>query len=199
MKYLLLSLLLQPFLLHAQQASTYKDPRDGQIYSTITIGNQTWMAENMRYNAPGSFLDSNQTNIKIGRLYNFEQVKKACPKGWHLPTDKEWSILEMKLGLPSSDVEIEDFRGTHANEMKAIGAWLYDEDANNKSGFSALPSGFLNKEGDFLMPDILTFFWTSTTLGTSSAMNRYIATRNPAVFKGHNLLAYSLSCRCVKD
>jgi hypothetical protein len=83
MKYLFLSLVLHPFLLYAQQAGTFKDPRDGQIYSSITIGNQTWMAENVRYNVPGSFLDSNQTNIKIGRLYNFEQVKKACPKGWY--------------------------------------------------------------------------------------------------------------------
>jgi uncharacterized protein (TIGR02145 family) len=70
---------------------SYKDPRDGYAYQWIRIGTQLWTAENMNF---GTFEGSvcNQCN-HWGRLYNFENAKKACLEGFHMPTKEEWKTL----------------------------------------------------------------------------------------------------------
>jgi uncharacterized protein (TIGR02145 family) len=87
---------------------SFSDARDGQTYKNVVIGNQTWMAENLNYNASGSFcLDKIERNGTIrdtlvsdggycdiyGRLYDWTTAKSVCPSGWHLPNEAEWSIL----------------------------------------------------------------------------------------------------------
>ena len=85
------ALLLLCTALFAQQKGTLTDTRDGKIYKTVKIGEQVWMAENLNYEAEGSrcYNDSTTYCKKYGRLYNWETAMKACPNGWHLPSEKE--------------------------------------------------------------------------------------------------------------
>ncbi|OQY03255.1 MAG: hypothetical protein B6I20_05410 [Bacteroidetes bacterium 4572_117] len=76
--------------LTAQNGSVV-DTRDGKTYKTIQIGQQIWMAENLDYNIEKSYCFAKKTENceKYGRLYRWEAASKACPEGWHLPSDDE--------------------------------------------------------------------------------------------------------------
>jgi len=110
------------FKITAQKKGTFTDTRDGKIYKTVKIGNQTWMAENLNYETPtGSWccVDSNINCDKNGRLYNWITAKKTCPESWHLPEEKEWQILFDNVG------GIEIAVNTHKNQKDKSGAPLY--------------------------------------------------------------------------
>ena len=114
-----------------QQKNEFTDVRDGKVYKTVKIGNQTWMAENLNYVTANSWeFDNSSTNGDVyGRLYTWEAALTACPSGWHLPSDAEWTILTDDLGGESV-----------ANEkMKSTSRWDYNGNGTNSSGFNALP------------------------------------------------------------
>jgi len=101
----------------AQQKGSFTDPRDKKTYKTVKIGKQTWMAENLNYNAKGSKCYDNKPDNceKYGRLYDWNEAVKACPKNWHLPTQAEWTELMNFLVSNKKDVryveKIEDGEG----------------------------------------------------------------------------------------
>ncbi len=127
----------------AQKTSTFTDSRDKKTYKTIKIGTQTWMAENLAYKAGSgcwTYNDSIKEATKYGYLYNWKAAVKACPKGWHLPSDGEWATLTDNLG------------GTvdAGTKMKTKSGWNDFEgktgNGTNTSGFAALPGGYLSGE-----------------------------------------------------
>ena len=118
---------------------TFTDSRDGKTYKKVTIGSQTWMAENLNYDAKGSkcYEDKPENCEKYGRLYDWETAMKACPSGWHLPTKDEWEAITAYAGGES----------TGGEKLKAKSGWNdYDGASGNGTddfGFSALPGGEL--------------------------------------------------------
>jgi len=81
--------------------SSFTDPRDGQRYRIVKIGNQVWMAENLRYKCrSGCYAyDDDESNVgrNLGRLYEWDVAQEACPPGWHLPSASEWSSLRANV------------------------------------------------------------------------------------------------------
>jgi uncharacterized protein (TIGR02145 family) len=144
---------------------------DGNKYLTVMIGNQEWMAENLKttryadgFSIPNitnntawvnqfndawcNFLNNETYGQIYGKLYNGFAVnnpRNLCPTNWHVPSDEEWQQLELLLGTNGTDVDQFGFIGNSANvggQMKAINLWLSPNiGATNSSGFSGLPGG----------------------------------------------------------
>jgi len=108
--------------------STFTDPRDGKKYKTVKIGEQIWMAENLAYDAEGSVCYDNDpaNGEKYGRLYSFGHIKESCPTGWHVPTRKEWNVLEKNLkaksGFSALPAGYCDPKGKF-HELGSVGTW----------------------------------------------------------------------------
>ena len=119
---------------------TFEDPRDGFVYRTTVIGEQTWMAENMHYrgeSVKAACYADEEANCDIyGALYTVSEAKTTCPKGWRLPTDDDWNALIDYVGDNSN-------AGT---KLRARNAWDVKQYPRTRGsldeyGFSAAPSG----------------------------------------------------------
>ena len=156
---LVFSIVLQQGI--AQTTNKFTDPRDGKMYRTISFRSDstgtifTWMAQNLNYEMPGSYAydDTMKYRKELGLLYAWEAARKACPPGWHLPTDNEWSIL------------VNQFGGTDkaANALKSLAGWDHDGNGTNSSGFNGLAGGQRkpNDTANVLM-GLIGFWWTSS-------------------------------------
>jgi uncharacterized protein (TIGR02145 family) len=190
--------------------SQFTDGRDGQVYKAVCIGDQNWMAQNLNYNAPGSVTYNNDpaNGAIYGRLYNFQTfmqgaapstaepsgVQGVCPKGWHVPSDAEWSTLFVALG---------DSGGGAIKSTSSL--WSSPNfGATNRSGFSALPGG---ESADLAIPDAfgeignLAVFGTTTTLTASSGdwSTWGVLASSNTLDTFQELQKGAVSCRCVKD
>ena len=144
----------------AQETGTFKDIRDEQVYKTVKIGNQLWMAENMNYYSKNLFYERNDSNMprsdyrtenyteKYGLLYSFNVAQKVCPAGWHLPSDKEWKKLELYIGLQKDNVNSDSYlRGYEVVGKLLSKSSLWEsgygsEKITNATGFNVLPGGY---------------------------------------------------------
>ncbi len=136
----------------------FTDSRDGNKYKTVKIGNQTWMAENLNYDATGSVCyDNNSANCaKYGRLYNWESAMTACPSGWHLPSKSEWKELDEVVA---------------GKKLKSKSGWNKNGNGTDEFGFSALPGGGGRSDGSFGSVGLSGFWWSSE--GTFSRFMLY--------------------------
>jgi uncharacterized protein (TIGR02145 family) len=125
-----------------------------KTYKTAKIGTQTWLAENLNYEAEGSkCYENNPANCaKYGRLYNWETAMKVCPKGWHLPSNAEWDELYRFIDHNIGSERPYKSR-TAGKHLKAVSSWNSYRGSNGNGtdyyGFSALPCGFGNSAGFF--------------------------------------------------
>jgi len=192
---------------------------DTNNYATVTIGNQVWMAENLKttvYNdgssiplvtgstdwaflsTPGYCWYSNYT----GALYNWYAVNtaKLAPVGWHVPTDDEWKQLEMELGMIQEQANATGPRGTNQGaQLKSQSGWNSNGNGSNTSGFSALPGGCRYSNGGFYVLGAGGYWWTSTQFSTTDAWDRIMSSDNDIVYRFDNLKTHGFSVRCVKD
>ena len=194
------------FTTKAGVGNTFTDPRDGQTYKIVTIGSQTWFAENLNYQIANSWCyNYNPANGDIyGRLYTWDAAMTACPSGWHLPSDDEWKTLEMHLGMSQSEADGEGFRGTdEGGKLKETGTthWISpNTGATNSSCFTALAGGVRNFSGyQFYGLTSGGGWWSSTEFNSDNAYGRnlgflYADVERDAVFK-----SFGYSVRCLKN
>jgi len=128
----------------------FTDPRDGNVYSSITINGVTWMAENLKYEAKeGAHLfDNDSNNIPgYGVLYEWKTATAVCPKGWHLPSGAEFQAL--------------------ANHFEQNESW--EKVASDPSSFGIQLGGMQDYEGVFSEMDESGYYWTSTEYDKNNA------------------------------
>jgi len=190
---------------------------DGNVYQTIKIGNQWWMAENLRVTryrngnpiqhvtnagtwdnlSSGAYCNygHDEGNVSTyGRLYNWYAVhdsRSIAPAGWHVPSDEEWKQLEVYLGMSQSDADATGWRGAdEGGKLKEVGTthWASPNNgATNESGFSALPGGYLGYIGVFVGMGNYAFFWSSTEGDWLLAWHRLLYYTNSQVNRGDDL------------
>ncbi|MDR2554698.1 MAG: fibrobacter succinogenes major paralogous domain-containing protein [Fibromonadaceae bacterium] len=188
---------------YGQQRNSFTDSRDGKKYKTAVIGKQTWMAENLNYETGVSkCYDKKIDNCdKYGRLYNWSTAKAACPKGWHLPDDKDWNVL-MKFVSPScSDNTTCEGAGI---KLKATNGWdNYRELSGNGTdnfGFAALPGGYGYSYGNFNNIGNYGSWWSASDSDAYIAYSRLMYYSYEGVHRDSYDKNYLLfSVRCVKD
>ncbi len=181
----------------------FNDSRDNKTYKTVQIGNQIWMAENLNISMEDSWCyDNNEENGKIyGRLYTFDAAKKACPVGWHLPSDEEWMKMESELGISQAELDKTNFRGNLGIKIKSKEYWYSLSNGSNEAGFNVLPAGFRDYVGkdSFSQLGKQTFFWSNTEKGASNAWRRGFHYSNNGISRIGFNKEYAYSVRCVKD
>jgi len=201
------------------QTSTLKDI-DGNVYKTIKIGNQIWMAENLitdRFNNGNDitttdpisldiskednpmyqwiYPDVDTSKVKIGRLYTWYAVtdfRKLCPKGWHVPTDSDWNTLTSYLGGDS----VAGAKLKETGEDKWYGS---NETSTNESGFTAIPGGYRYPIGTFSGYRRDASFWTSTESKGNYAFYRSLNYNNKNIYKDVYNKALAFSVRCIMN
>lgn len=185
----------------SNENGTITDYRDGQTYSTIKIGGQWWMAENLNYNTENIVNDISSENgfDKIyGHLYDWETACDICPSGWHLPTLEEWITLTNYLGGSN-------MAGGKLKEASAIFWDSPNTGATNSTCFSALPGGYCvtNNAGfpKFNFMGEYAYFWTSSDddLWTNNAWYRRLSSQDEKLISSDTWKTNSLSVRCVMD
>ncbi len=177
----------------AQVTGTLTDSRDWKVYKTVTIGTQTWMAENLAYKASSgcwAYNDSIKYVSTYGYLYNWATAKTVCPSGWHLPTDAEWTTLTTYLGG-------EMVAGA---KLKSTTNWTSNYGTSNSSGFSALGGGYRNYKGAFVGIGTDGDYWSSSERSTASgAWARTMNYNAINIYRGDYDKVNGYSVRCLKD
>ena len=181
----------------------FTDPRDNNRYKWVSIGQQKWMAENLRYQMDGSgcFTDYCST---YGLLYTYYAAMEACPSGWHLPSDDETIIMEAYLGMPEWELNAYQLRegGQVGHKMKSTYDWYNGGNGNNASGLNMLPSGIYYNNPDitgFMYFGKNGYFWNSTMYGHDEAWTRGVYHGTVGVNREHKTLNEGFPVRCIKD
>ena len=198
---------------------TFTDSRDGKVYKKVTIGTQTWMAENLNYKAEGSVCYGENGEVvisreesdaefnvvtktlspaevqancdKYSRLYDWKTALKACPSGWHLPSKAEWEVLDKAVGGEK----------VAGKKLKSSSGWNDDEgnsgNGTDEFGFSALPGGGGCPGGYF--DGNKGIWWTATEYDSNGACIRIMGYYDFTGWGNSSGDCLVFSVRCVQD
>ena len=199
--------------------------QEGNVYKTIVIGTQEWMAENLNTSVyrNGDAIPTGLSNIEwestintqqgawayynndasyscpYGKLYNWyacADARQLCPVGWHVPNDAEWTVLTDFLG--GEAIAGGEMKTTGTIEA-ATGLWLSpNTGATNSSGFSGAPGGYRNVV--YIGIGFNGYWWSSSELDTDVAWSRYLFYGNDDAFQNYyGTKQWGFSVRCLKD
>jgi uncharacterized protein (TIGR02145 family) len=151
--------------------NTFTDTRDGQVYNTVLLNGQTWLAENLSYNSSGSIAyNNNNSNIPLwGRLYTYDQAVAALPNGWRLPTDDDWKQLEISQGMSTIQADTYGDRNNPTVAQKLLNG--------SSSGLDLQLSGY-RAYLNYCCLNLRGYYWSSTPYASAqpSVYNRQIST-----------------------
>lgn len=176
----------------SKDTTSLTDSRDGQVYQIVTIGTQTWMAQNLKYEIGNNWCYNNDSAncATYGRLYDWQTAKGACPSGWHLPTDEEWFTLTNFLGGSS----------VAGGKLKSVIGWnASNTGSTNQSGFSALPGGIRVSSGGFDLIGFEGSWWSATEIRPEEAWRRELNHVNDSLKRYETNKEAGLAIRCLKD
>ena len=190
---------------------------DGNVYKTVKIGNQIWITENLnvahfrngdpvleaktneeweREGIEGKpawcYFDNDPENgEKYGKLYNWYAVKDPrglAPEGWHVPTDREWTLLTDSIGGDN----------TAGTKMKSTSGWNSGGHRDNLSRFTGLPGSGRYPNGYFEPIGNSGIWWSSSKTTTTSAWGRNLQYSTSSVLRGSFKKGTGLSVRVTK-
>ena len=192
---------------------------DGNVYSTVTIGSQVWMAENLRvahFNngdpipnvtdslawdnlTTGAFCWYNNDSVMYdslyGKLYNWYAVhdsRKIAPEGWHVPSYPELTTLANYLGGENiAGGKLKEAGTTHWNSPNT--------GATNETGFTALPAGARDEGGAFNGIELWGILSSTTSSGSNNAWHRGMDYDASKLNPGTGPMKYGFSVRCLRD
>ena len=151
-----------------------------------------WKGAGVNKQPAWCYYDNDPSNgTKYGKLYNWYAVndpRGLAPKGYHIPTDAEWTKLSDYLGGSGA--------GT---KMKSTSGWKNDGNGNNSSGFSGLPGGYRYDDGTFYVIDYGGYWWSSSEGNTDDALYCYLYCNYGNVYRGFDSEGRGLSVRCLRD
>jgi uncharacterized protein (TIGR02145 family) len=197
--------------------------QEGNVYKTIVIGTQEWMAENLNTSIyrNGDAIPTNLDNAAwqsttsgawayynndasyacpYGKLYNWYtcvDARQLCPTGWHVPTDAEWIVLTNYLDGES--VAGGKMKTTGTIEA-ATGLWYSpNADATNSSGFSGAPGGNRSDDGGYSSVGDFGLWWSSSEFDTFGAWGRSFDYYFGYAGRGIQFKRLGFSVRCLRD
>jgi len=192
------------------ETGTITDIRDGQIYATVKIGDQWWMAQDLNYNAPNSWYYNNDSISyakTYGRLYlwstamdgssssniNPSNVRGISPAGWHIPSDAEWRQLTTYLAN----------HNITGDDLKEIGTahWKPTNTGTNTTGFNSVPAGTIYNNGanSANINGYVTYISATIDPSTGGAWGFGLNYNSSTVSRGPIGLQDGWTVRCVKD
>lgn len=200
------------------------DSRDGQIYKTVQIGSQTWMAQNLNYETADSYCynDTASNCVKYGRYYTWAaavgqsefacgylhncslpsgNIQGVCPKGWHLPNNEEWEALLSFVddSTPDKFIPINVVYSNAGYVLKSSSGWDSDGNGTDAFSFSALPAGGMRKLGEYYEVGDEATFWSSTEYNGVDAFAVSLFNYNNNAILKVNSKSSGASVRCLKD
>ncbi len=176
-------------VLKAQEIGTFTDTRDGKVYKTVKIGNQTWMAENLAYKCNSGCWEHHSP--WRGYLYTFDAAKIACPPGWHVASIADWNSLIAATGG-------NDYAGK--NLKSTVQGWNHTWKNLDAYKFNAYGCGARDPAtGNINNVDARGLWWTSAEADNSNAWYFMIISDDSAIKSMSNLKSGGLSVRCVKN
>jgi uncharacterized protein (TIGR02145 family) len=182
----------------------------------VVIGNQIWMAHNLdvshyqngdpiillepdeywRQTTEGAWCfyeNDSLSHGKFGKLYNWYAIsdpRGICPKGWRVPSKKDW-------------MELINFTGGDSlagGKLKNTVLWdRLHEEAEDAFSFGAIPSGYRLTSGEFMNQGIITVYWTSDKADQNNAWDIFLISKSPIAGISQTGAEHGFSCRCIKE
>ncbi len=193
---------------------TFTDSRDGQTYKTVQIGDQCWMAEDLRYDCSQAGYnnigegESWSDSGNCGEVPDYDNIhyqwdvamdgsttegaQGLCPDGWYVPTDGEWTDLETYLSNNG-------YSGVEGDALKDPAEGWCDSGTCGGTGFLALPGGSRSTSGSLYYVGSRGDWWSSTEDDGTLAWRRVLRSSSSDFYRYSGYKDGGYSVRCLRD